>query len=312
MTGVTLAGGATIAGDLVVDATGRGERCNSWLAELGFDGPAESTIGIRLGYATRLLRRGDADIPGALAVAIAPNTYAEKRFGAVIPIEADRWLVTLGGFHGDYPGADPAEYQAFADSLPHPMIADLLRRAEPLSDVVPFRFPASRWRHFERLARLPAGFVAIGDSVCSFNPLYGQGITVATLEAVALGAVLDRHHGAGSDLVRAFHRQAAKIASAAWELARAADFQYPQTEGRKPVALAARNWYMRQAVTSCQVSPRVNDILLRVQHLLLPASALAKPANVVAVLRAARTAGKAVAADQRLPPPVIRRQGARG
>lgn len=290
VTGVSLASGDAIHGDLVVDATGRGERSNRWLSALDFDVPGISVIRVRLGYATRLLRRRSGDLPAGLACAVAPSAPGEKRFGAAIPIEGDRWLVTLGGFHGDHPTRDPAEYQDFAESLPHSLIADLLRRAEPLTGIATFQFPASRRRHFERLATVPSGYLAIGDAICSFNPVYGQGITVAAMEALALGWLLDRYPGTGPDLVQSFYRHAANAVGGAWGLARGADFMYSETKGRKPLAVGLRNWYMRRVILSSQVSPKVSKTLIRVQHLLVSPHALTTPTTALAVLKTARVA----------------------
>lgn len=285
---VELAGGGRIEAGLVVDATGRGARSDRWLASLGFAAPPVETVGVRIGYATRLLRRHPDDLPQAKTVAIAPTPPGDRRFGVAMSVENDRWLVTLGGFHGDHPPTDDRGFREFAGTLAHPLVAELLARAEPLGEAVSYRFPASRRRHFERLRRYPAGYVAIGDAICSFNPVYGQGMTIAALQALALGRAVDRYPGSGHRFVAAFHRAASRLADASWELARSADFWYPQTQGRRPVALGLRTWYMRQAIIAAQHSAAVHRTLIQVQHLQAAASVMARPGTLVAVLRHAR------------------------
>ena len=298
VTGVRLADGNAIEGQLVVDASGRSARSDGWLRALGFPEPTVSTIGVNLGYSTRLLDRRPGDGLDADVVAIAPTPPNGTRFGVAMAIEGSRWLVTLGGFHRDYPPADPLGYQSFAASLPHPLIANLLRRSRPLTEVETYRFPASRWRHFERLSDLPAGYLAIGDAVCSFNPVYGQGMTIAIASAMALGRALDRPGGGfGPALTRAFYKEATPGIGHAWELARAADFWHPRTVGKRPFALAFRNWYMRQVVLAAQSSVEVHRALIRVQHLLAPPHTLGRPRTVLATLRAARSATTRDAAD---------------
>lgn len=285
--GVTLAdGGEVVTGQLVVDASGRGERSDKWLQALGFETPEVSMIKVNIGYATTFLDRHEADLGNAIAAAIAPTPPADKRFGVAMPVNGERWLVTLGGFHADYPPTDQEGYKKFAQSLSNPLIGGLLDRAGELGEIAAYRYPASRWRHFERPGALPAGYVAVGDSVCSFNPVYGQGMTIAVLEAVVLGEALARRAPGPVALGDGFGREVKRVVGAAWELARGADFWYPETVGARPSAVRFRNWYMRKVIKSAQTSTDVNETLIRVQHLLAGPESLLKPSRLIAALRA--------------------------
>jgi len=290
VSGVELADGRTLTADLVVDASGRGSRSDRWLRELKFPAPRESAITVRVHYTTRLVRGQPDCLPGPGLIVVAESPPDHRRYGAAFSIEGDRWMVTLGGFHGAQAPTDPAGYQRFADSLPDTPIADLLRRAEPLTDPVAYTYPTSRRRHFERLRRIPAGYVAMGDALCSFNPVYGHGITVAALEAVTLAECLDRHGTTAAPMARDFYRRTGKLVTVAWQMAASTDFAYPGTEGPKPRGLALTHWYQRQVFRACHVSPEVVKTVVRVQHLLEPGSALLRPAMVAKVLRAARRA----------------------
>jgi flavin-dependent dehydrogenase len=299
VSGVELADGGELPADLVVDASGRGSRSDSWLRDLGFPAAPESVITVRMHYTTRLVR-GRLDRlggPGMLVAAESPPGH--RRYGAAFPLEGDRWFVTLGGYHGDRAPTDPEGFQRFADELPESSIAELLRGAESLSDPATYSFPASRRRHFERLRLVPAGYVAVGDAVCSFNPVYGHGMTVAALEAVTLGKCLDRHGSTDASLARDFYRRSAGLIAVAWDMAASADFTYPDTTGPRPRGLAVTHWYQRRIVRATHVSAEVTGAIVRVQHLIEPATILLRPAMVAKVLRAARQARRAQPATTR-------------
>jgi 2-polyprenyl-6-methoxyphenol hydroxylase-like FAD-dependent oxidoreductase len=302
VTGVQLADGVHLPADLVVDASGRGSRSDGWLRELGFPAAPESVITVRMHYTTRLVR-GRLDRlggPGMLVAAESPPGH--RRYGAAFPVEGDRWFVTLGGYHGDRAPTDPEGFQRFADELPESSIAELLRGAEPLSDPVGYSYPTSRRRHFERLRRLPGGYVAVGDALCSFNPVYGHGMTVAALEAITLGECLDRRGTTGAAPARDFYRRSARLIAVAWDMAAATDFAYPDTTGPRPRGLAVTHWYQRRLVRATHVSAEVVDAIIRVQHLMEPATILLRPTMVAKVIRAARRARRAQSATPAAPP----------
>jgi hypothetical protein len=201
-----------------------------------------------------------------------------------LPIEGDRWLVAMGGWHLDPPPGDAATFAEHARSLPDPIVADLIATAEPLGGPLVHRFPSSRRRLFERLETVPAGFVTLGDAMCSFNPIYGQGMTVAAMEAVAL----DRLGAASSDEVRAYYRAAAELIAVPWRFAVGGDFGYPQTIGPRPRGMKLTNWYARRIALAAQVDRDVNATFQSVQQLLTPPEALFKPRMIARVLRQAR------------------------
>jgi 2-polyprenyl-6-methoxyphenol hydroxylase-like FAD-dependent oxidoreductase len=260
------------------------------LAAHEFPSPASVEVKIGVGYASRFLRRRPDDLPEGVGLYVMATPPGEKRIGVALPVDGDRWLVGLGGWHGDGPAGDPDEFVRFARSLPYPGIADLLERAEPVTDVEVQQFPSSRRRYFERLRRVPRGLVTVGDAIASFNPIYGQGMTAALLQARTLGQVIDRHGHESTAMPQRFYRAAARIASTPWRFATGADYLYPETTGPRPAGTDLLNRYSIRIQRAAMTSTEVRRTFVAVQHLLAPSSRLLRPAMVVKVLRASRAA----------------------
>ncbi|MET0415168.1 MAG: FAD-dependent monooxygenase [Actinoplanes sp.] len=289
VTGVVLDTGETLDAGLVVDCTGRGARSDRWLAGLGLPAPEQTEIKVGVSYATRLFTRGPDDLPGWQAAFTLPAPPHEKMSGLALPIDGNRWLIGIGGWHLPDPPADVPAFERAVASLPDPAVGSVMSRVQPLTGVTVARFPSSRRRSFERLGRLPGGYVALGDAICSFNPIYGQGMTCATKEAIALGAALDRHgRDAGPGMARDYYAEAARIVETPWQFAVGGDFAYPETTGPRPRGIALRNWYSRRIAYASQVDPEINAAFSRVQHLVSPPEVLTEPRFVARVLRQSR------------------------
>ncbi len=289
VTGVVLDSGETVDAALVVDCTGRGARSDRWLAALGLPAPEQTEFKIAVSYASRFYTRKPGDLPGWQAVFTLPTPPHEKVDGLVLPVEGDRWLIGIGGWHLSDPPTDAESLERYARALPDPAVAEVMSRATPLSEVTTFRFPSSRRRHFERLDRVPGGYLALGDAICSFNPIYGQGMTCAAREATALGAALDRHDGhARPAMVREFYTAAASIVQTPWRLAAGGDLAYPETTGPRSRASTIKNWYARRVAYASQVDAEINATYSAVQHLVVPLDVLTRPRFVLRVLRQAR------------------------
>lgn len=269
---------------LVVDATGRGSRAPAWLAAVGHEPPAEQRVDVDLGYATRLYRRRADHMDGRLGVTI--STIPQSRGGGAIAVEGDRWLVTLAGVLGDAPPTDPAGFAAFAATLPVPDIHDLIAVAEPLGDPVPYRFRSSRWRRYDRATGTPDGFVAIGDAVCSVNPLYAQGMSLAAQQVQVLQERLDKP---GPFDPRAFHRAAARPCHQAWEIATRADRALPEVAGTRTVAARILDAYVRRVQLVAHRDPAVARAFLRVANLVDGPARLLTPRLLASVLRPGAT-----------------------
>jgi 2-polyprenyl-6-methoxyphenol hydroxylase-like FAD-dependent oxidoreductase len=266
--------------DLVVDAGGRGSRGPQWLEALGYSAPAVDEIHVGMTYATRLYRR-DPDGPVGASVS---GTAANPRGGIMIPQEGDRWIVAVGGILGDAAPVDHAGFTDFAATLPAPAIAEVIRDAEPLSDPLRFRYPVSTRRRYERLPRVPQGWLPFGDAISSFNPVYGQGMTVAALEALVLRDVLAQ----GSDVTRPFLRAAARQVDNPWNIAVGADLRFPAVEGRRTAKVRLVNGYLERLHVAAEHDPEVGRAFLRVINLLDPPERLLAPSTLRRVLTGSR------------------------
>jgi len=295
ITGIALEDGETLTADLVVDASGRAGRTVPWLVDLGYPEPETSHVTVDVRYASRIFRRDPAQRrEWDLGLVFAPPPSGRQ--GVFFPLEGDRWLVTLAGFHADQPPRHPEGFLAFARTLPSPEVADIIETSEPLGDVATHRMPSSQRRHVERLRRVPGGLVLLGDAICSFNPVYGQGMSSATLQAEALGRALD---GAGildRRFVRAYNRRAAKAVAPIWQMATGADFAFPETTGPKPPGTDMVNRYMDRVIAATHVSEEICQRFMEVTCLLRPSHDLLTPAMALKVRRALRAAAHGPAA----------------
>ncbi len=296
-----------IEADLVVDASGRGSRAPRWLSELGYQTPAQDRVEIGLGYATRTYRlRPDAMDGDRLILTI--GTLAHPRFGALAAIEGDRHVLTLGGICADYPPTDPEGFADFVSTLPTGDIAAAVAGAEPLDEPVQFRFPVSTRNRYERLREFPAGLLVIGDAVCSFNPIYGQGMTVAAMQALAL-----RRYIAASiaDTPSRFFKDIAAVIDNPWDIAVGADLAFPQVPGSRSAKVRFVNAYLPRLHAAAVDDGELALSMIKVIGLKSWPAGLLRPDRMLRVLRGSlrRPARSGAMATQVISPASRNQQG---
>ncbi|SCL32806.1 2-polyprenyl-6-methoxyphenol hydroxylase [Micromonospora nigra] len=277
----------TVDADLVVDAAGRGTRSPRWLAELGHRPAPEEQVRVDVTYLTRTYHREPHHLDGLLGT-LANATPGRPRGGIVAVQENDRFAVALSGMLGEEPPADEAGMVEFADTLAAPQIAELLRTAEPAGPGAVMRFPASVRRRYERLRRFPAGYLVVADALCSFNPLYGQGMTVAALEALLLRRLLAQQ--APDRLARRFFRGAARIIDGPWAISVGTDLRFPEVPGRRSPRVRLVNAYVHRLHAAATRDPALGAAFLRVLNLVDPPTRLLTPGVLLRVLRGPRPA----------------------
>jgi 2-polyprenyl-6-methoxyphenol hydroxylase-like FAD-dependent oxidoreductase len=294
--------GDTLTADLIVDASGRNSNTPDWLQGMGYQRPQDTVINSFLGYATRWYQRPPNFQSVWKLLVINPRPPQIARGGGILPAEGDRWVVTLGGAARDYPPTDEAGFMEFARSLVSPMLYDAIKDAEPLTPIYGYQRTANQFRHFERLERWPENFVVTGDAVCAFNPIYGQGMTVAAMDAMTLDETLRGGRGAG--MAQRFQRRLAEVNETPWLLATGEDFRYPTTEGgQRTPRTRFSHWYLDKVLLAMPGDQRIADTFLRVIQLTTPPTALFQPHIMRKVLEQAIRFRKVSFAESiKLPP----------
>jgi 2-polyprenyl-6-methoxyphenol hydroxylase-like FAD-dependent oxidoreductase len=275
--------------DLIVDALGRRSATPQWLSAMGYAPPKETVINSYLGYVTRRYRVPDSIVGGWGPLAIGDKPPFDPYSGLIFPEENGTWVVMMAGVNKHYPPMDEAGFDAFARKL-GPEFYAAVKAAVPIEMPYVYRGTESRWRHYEKLERWPNRFVVLGDAYCGFNPIYGQGMTVAALCAVALGDEIKR---AGGDLDQASSKVRKLLTQAvtgAWVLATGADLAWPGTEGgsEKSTRLPDRvgRWYIEKTLDTLSKDHQVRMAFNEVNQLIKPLQSLFEPRIVLRVLAA--------------------------
>lgn len=283
VTGVRLQGsGETIPADLVVDSTGRGSHSPAWLESIGFPKPEEEKVEVAIAYTTRLFRRRANHLNGDSA-AVIPPTPEGKRGAVMLAQEGDRWTVTLVGYFGHVAPSDLNGFIEFAKTLPAPYIHEVVSDAEPIGEAATARFPFSIRRRYDKLKSFPQGYLVFGDAICSFNPIYGQGMSASAQQSEALEHCLRE---GDPDLAPRFFERASKVVDIPWSIAVGSDLRIPETIGPRNAAVSFVNWYIARLHKAAHRDPQASVAFLKVANLLAPPPSIMHPRIAVRVLLA--------------------------
>jgi 2-polyprenyl-6-methoxyphenol hydroxylase-like FAD-dependent oxidoreductase len=262
-----------LTADVVMDAMGRGAHTPAFLESLGYGRPVEDHIVMHTTYVSQLLR-----IPrGTLKEMLVDISPAPGRPTGMFLTgnENDTWMFTVFGMVGHEPPRDLAGMLSFAKEYCPAHLIAAMRAAEPIGEVAHHHMPSSQWRRYDKMPRLPDGLLVCGDAICSFNPVYGQGMTVAALDAAALRDCL---RCGGTDLPRRYFRASAKPIGVAWQMVASADLAFPGVAGRRSRSMRVTTRFVDWALTACESDPvvaarffKVNGLIDRPIRLLHPA-----------------------------------------
>lgn len=270
-----------LAADLIVDASGRHSHAPEWLLDLGYGQVPEESINSGIGYASRFYERPEHFPDDWQGIIINGRTPDKPVAGLILPVDNGRWHVTLGGFAGHYPPTDEEGFLQWARQLPDPSIYEALRVAKPLTPIRGYRTPQNRLRHFERLRHWPAGFMVIGDAVCAFNPIYGQGMTVSALSALTLNTVLEEQQQTPrKDFERHFQQRLAKTVATPWMIATGEDLRWPGIKlagARPPLGIGLRHGYMNLVLKAAVERPELAGAYMAVISMMASPSLLTQP-----------------------------------
>ncbi|HXL96180.1 MAG TPA: FAD-binding monooxygenase [Streptosporangiaceae bacterium] len=274
-------GGAedVIDADLVVDTTGRASRTPVWLEELGYARPVADKVTVDVAYATRTYRL-PPDVLGTDQLIMNFWTPDNPRAAGLEKTD-DRFILTAAGLLGDHPPTDPKGFDAFVASLKFPDIPEAIRAGEPLDDPVAFRYPANVRQRYERIRDFPDGFLVLGDAVCAFNPIYGQGMTSAALQANALRGLL----ASGQPLTWRRHFQAmAKAVDDPWTISTSNDLAFSGVTGRRTPLVRVVNAYLPRLHELGERDPEAAAAFLRIVGLLEPPATMLRPGLALRVM----------------------------
>ena len=260
--------------DLTVIAAGRHHAIANWFGEVGLERPQVTTINAHIGYASRICHSAKNTKFAWKAMIHQAAPPDSHRSGLVFPIEGDRWLVTLIGADRDYPPADEAGFLEFARNLRSPLLYEAIRDAEPITPIRCYRATENRQQHFDQIGDWPAELLVTGDAACAFNPVYGQGMTTAALEAELLSKLL-RETRSARKLALSFQRKLVGITRGPWTLATSADLRFRSVEGaRADFRTRIMHWYVDQVLRLGTASVWARRRFLEVQGMLKEASAI--------------------------------------
>jgi 2-polyprenyl-6-methoxyphenol hydroxylase-like FAD-dependent oxidoreductase len=271
----------SLTADLVLDASGRGSRSPAWLESVGYARPPEDVVKIGVTYTSCAYRRRPEDLAGVAAVIVSASP-ANRRSGVLLSQEGDRWMLTVAGYLGEQAPTDPTGLVAWTEGLATSDIHAVIKNAEPLSEPVTYKIVSNLRRRYERLTRFPRGYLVLGDALCSFNPIYGQGMSVAAMEAAALGACLTAGE---ARLAERFYRQASAIIDIPWSTAVGNDLRFPEVEGSRSTMTRFIHWYLGKLHHAAHHDGTLSVAFLKVVNLMAPPPSILHPRIMWRVLR---------------------------
>lgn len=272
----------TLLADLVVDASGRGSRSPVWLENMGYQHPNEEEVRIGMGYVTCFFRRKPEHIPGIEGIVLMA-TPPDRRLGVLLAQDGNRWVLTIGGYLGHHAPTDFEGFLNAAKQLPASDIYHVIKDAELLSGPVPYTFPANLRHRYDKLPAFPKGYLVIGDALCSFNPIYGQGMTVAALEAAALGECLAKNT---DRLAQTFFAKTRNIIDQSWNAAVGTDLSFREVDGPRTPMVRFLNWYLSKLHVAAHSDAHVSIAFLKVINMMAPPPSMMHPRIIARIIKA--------------------------
>ncbi|MDQ0199220.1 FAD-dependent oxidoreductase [Neobacillus ginsengisoli] len=269
--------------DLVVDASGFGSKSIDWLKTYGIE-VEEEKVWIQLFYATRLFRLKNQDRPEWTNLLISPG-FPENPYGAFIQtLEENRFSVTFSGYANERAPQTNEEFFAYAGRLPVPDVLDFLKQSEPITDIKIHKIPYQVRRRFDLATEIPKGFLVIGDAHCRFDPLFGQGISVAAMEALELQKCLQQAEKQGLGFTQSFHKRISKLIATPWDMATTEAFRHPQIKGEKSPFQPFKQWYTKRVYQASALDSDIYIRLARVMNLIRSPLHLFHPKVLTAIV----------------------------
>jgi 2-polyprenyl-6-methoxyphenol hydroxylase-like FAD-dependent oxidoreductase len=290
VTGVALRDGRSLPADFVIDASGRGELTLRAFDEMGCARPLETTIGVDMRYATALFKvPEDAAYDWQLLITHAEPPPESVKSAVMLTIEGNRWICSLAWQGKEEAPVDRESFIEFTRKLRTQTCYHAIKDARMLGKVARFLFNESRHRHFSELQSMPKGLLPVADAICCFNPLHGQGMSVAALEAEMFCELLEAGQGDFHDLTRAFLQRTDQIIAGPWIMAALPDFAYPETRGERPPNLMQSLKFGAAFTELAARDASTHKLMLEVRALLKPYSAMTSDPALMQRIQAVMT-----------------------
>ena len=270
---------------ITIDTTGHTSRTPDWLASIGYEKPKEEEVVINVGYTTRIYKRPDDFKEGWRGYGILPDFPKTSRGAVLSTVQNNQWIISLTGYSGDHAPVDDIGFMQFARSLPKTHLYNLLKNETPLSSTKVFKLLKIRRRYYEKLSHFPDGLIVLGDALCTFNPIFGQGITVASICAEELERLLQK--GVTPDMKRfseTFHLKASKRVSMAWHLSNIINFSYSQVKTKRRMFLPSMRWFLKKTLETCSKNPKVGQVFLELFQMNTGIKTIANPSFLFPIL----------------------------
>jgi 2-polyprenyl-6-methoxyphenol hydroxylase-like FAD-dependent oxidoreductase len=269
--------------NLVIDASGSSSLTKAWLKKQAISVP-EEVVDIGLCYATRQFKL--PEVPRDFKIKIVyPEPPRQTLGGTLSMVENGKCIVTLNGYLNSLKPEDVISEDGFieqAAKLPLPDIHQELVNGTSLSETKIFKVPQIKWRRFDKIM-LPEGLLVAGDSICRIDPVFGQGMSIAALEALAIREYLAKRAGTGS-LVK-LQKKLASIVAPVWSMVLCEDFRYPEVKGKKPFGLRVQQWYVKRIFLLSASNQAIYRDLIKVMNLTGSAALLFKLSTIKAVFK---------------------------
>ncbi|MEH7745986.1 FAD-dependent oxidoreductase [Neobacillus drentensis] len=281
-------GEKNLTANLVIDASGVNSLSSSWLNKRGVSIP-EQKVKIGLSYISKSFYLPENDERDWKIKIVYPNPPHEKIGGTISKVEGNRYIVTLNGYHNEVNEKDVVknnnDFMELTKKLPKLDIYRELKDAVPLSSTSIYRVPHIVWRRFDKVKSLPDGLLLIGDTVCRIDPVFGQGMSIAVLEALKLKELLQNESHELQKVTTHFHKQEAKIIAPIWNMVITEDFRYPETIGKKPAGLSIQQWYAKKIFLLSSENQEIYNSFIKVMNLVRPMTILMSPRIIKQVLK---------------------------
>ena len=278
------------SGELVIDASGVSSLSTNWLTKQGIVIPEEK-LNIGLSYITKQYRLPEHPLRDWTIKLLYPNPPHEKIGGTISKVEGDRYIITCFGYENEINLKELLEDEdnGFIDltkKLPKLDIYEELKNGTPLTKTSIYKVPHISWKRFDKVDQLPTGLLLLGDTVCRIDPVFGQGMSLAVLEALALQKLLkNRTSTPLPRITKLFHKDVSKIISPVWTMVISEIFRFPNVTGKKPIGLAVQQWYSKNIFLLSSQNQEVYNTFIKVMNLVRPTTILFHPNVLLPLIR---------------------------